>query len=862
MHRFSKTATYLVAAAMLPATALQAHQGLSELARGEIARRQALVGKSDEARDAARKAYINKDHQTAVDKYKEALNFLPPGRAVADRRKFIIDSLSDASVALSKQKVSEGDNAAARALVNDVLKADPENVLAKTQSAYLDDPIRTTPGATKEHAINVDKVRRLLYTGEGFYNLGKYDDAFKTFEDVLRIDKYNQAARRWMQRVNQERSDYYASAYDETRSRFLLEVDKSWEIAPQPKVIQTSPLNTGQFETPDSGALYLNKKLKTIIIPRVDFEDADLETVIEVLRLQAREHDPEPDPSRKGLDFVIRKPSISGDVGADIDGDDVGPELKIPSLKLSNVPLGEVLNQVVALTTPRMRVKVEDFVVAIVPGSDFSATELFQRSFSVPPDFLSRLGATSTAGGTTGGFEDENPFAAGGGTEESAGAPTVRELFERSGISFPDGATATFIKSSSILVVRNTANNIDQIDIIVQRMKEEIPSQIYITTKFVEIQQQNDDELGFDWIISPFGVTSETFLGGGTSGSGQPRTAANFTGNVAGAAITGVPALGDVFNTPTGGLRSGTGAIAGDSVDALIANPDRADILSSAAPGILGLTGLFNDGQVQLILRGLAQKTGTDIMTAPSILARSGDQAIIEIVRAFIYPLEYDPPQIPNNIGTTTTDTGTTGNVTFVPITPSTPTAFEEQLLGVVLDVTPNIGDDKFTINLDFNPEIVEFEGFINYGSPIQASGTDVLGNPVTLTITENRIEQPVFSRRRVDTSLSIYDGHTVAVGGLINEQVQKVEDKVPVLGDLPLVGRLFQSQSESRIKSNLVIFVTAKIVDAAGRRINGSGVDDNSSISNSSNVATDAPATLIQPDYSGGGVGVLPGNF
>ncbi|RYD17044.1 MAG: type II and III secretion system protein, partial [Verrucomicrobiaceae bacterium] len=88
--------------------------------------------------------------------------------------------------------------------------------------------------------------------------------------------------------------------------------------------------------------------------------------------------------------------------------------------------------------------------------------------------------------------------------------------------------------------------------------------------------------------------------------------------------------------------------------------------------------------------------------------------------------------------------------------------------------------------------------------------------------ITENRIEMPVFSARRVNTALTIYDGYTVAVGGLMREDVQNVEDKVPILGDIPIIGRLFQSKAENRIKSNLIIFVTAQIIDATGRPLRG----------------------------------------
>ncbi len=123
-------------------------------------------------------------------------------------------------------------------------------------------------------------------------------------------------------------------------------------------------------------------------------------------------------------------------------------------------------------------------------------------------------------------------------------------------------------------------------------------------------------------------------------------------------------------------------------------------------------------------------------------------------------------------------------------------------------------------IELRFTPTIVEFEGFINYGSPITAPATDALGNPVQIVITENRIEMPVFSVRSVKTGLTIYDGYTVAVGGLMREDVQSVEDKVPILGDLPFIGRLFQTKAENHIKSNLIIFVTAEIIDATGSRV------------------------------------------
>jgi general secretion pathway protein D len=223
-------------------------------------------------------------------------------------------------------------------------------------------------------------------------------------------------------------------------------------------------------------------------------------------------------------------------------------------------------------------------------------------------------------------------------------------------------------------------------------------------------------------------------------------------------------------------------------------------------------------------------------MTAPSVTAKSGQKATIEIIREFIYPTEYEPPELPNSVGGGNSGGGIIGlgggGGGSFPVTPATPTAFEMRKTGVTLEIEPTIGENDFVIDLRFAPEIVEFEGFINYGSPIQSPSTDALGNPVVSVITENRIEMPVFSARRVSTSLTIYDGYTVAVGGLMREDVQNVEDKVPILGDIPIIGRLFQTRGENRIKSNLIIFVTAQIIDATGRPLRGADAGQSVAVS------------------------------
>ncbi|MEP4078509.1 Amuc_1098 family type IV pilus outer membrane protein [Haloferula sp.] len=832
-HSYRTTVAGLLAAASVMPVAMTVAQagegyssgGYSSLAQKEMIRRQHQVAESDRLRDEAREAYANGDYKEAYDKYSEALQILPDAPLLQDRRDFLKKSLGDASVALAEQYRRVGKYEEAHQLVDSVLEVDPNNIAAKTKSEWLDDPIRTNPALTYDHTQNVDEVRRGLYTAEGAYNLGKYDQAKNEYDNVIRVDPYNTAARRGLERVSAAKTDYYRAAYDQARAELLMQVDKAWELAVPDDEPQVDFGSSGPTQT-SVGATMILQKLKTIIIPIIDFEDTSVEEAIDYLRVRSIELDTiTMDQEQKGINFVIRKPRAGGGgddgLGADAGSTDVGTA-RINELRLRNVPLAEALNYICEAT--RLRWSVDDFAVTIKPATE-TGEDLFTRTFNVPPDFVQRI---SEGGDSGGGGGEIDPFAApsDGGGSSLKPRMSVTEALKSNGVKFPPDASAQFFSANSTLMVRNTPSNLDMVETIVSSIQDLAPKQVKISTKFVEVSQENSDELSFDWIVTPFGLSANNvFASGGTVGSGQSRTNADFIPTVNGVTIPGIPATpgADVSNIIGASNRSGDGAITRNSINSILNNPNRTAQTASPAPGIMALTGLFSDGQVQLIMRGLSQKKGSDLMTAPSVTARSGEKATIEIIREFIYPTEYEPPELPNSVGGGFGGGGgglIGGGAQSFPVTPATPTSFETRNTGVTLEIAPNIGANNFVIDLNFAPEIVEFEGFINYGSPIQSPSTDLLGNPTTVTITENRIEMPVFSKRSVTTALTIFDGYTVAVGGLMREDVQNVEDKVPILGDIPFVGRLFQSRAENRIKSNLIIFVTANIIDATGRNI------------------------------------------
>ena len=132
---------------------------------------------------------------------------------------------------------------------------------------------------------------------------------------------------------------------------------------------------------------------------------------------------------------------------------------------------------------------------------------------------------------------------------------------------------------------------------------------------------------------------------------------------------------------------------------------------------------------------------------------------------------------------------------------------------GPILDVLPDVLSDGYTINLTLIPSLIEFQGYLpppSLGS-FTTGGLNVVLLPTVL---------PEFTVKEITTTVNVWDGQTVVLGGLVDSLLQDEKDTVPVLGDIPIVGRLFQSVSKNETKQNLMIFVTATLIDPAGNRI------------------------------------------
>ncbi len=794
-------------------------QNVVSLSDREIVRRQEALVLSGKLLTKGDQALKDKEYEAAYLNYLEALDKVPAGEATAAERQSAVEKFSQGGLAYANWLVENGRYADAEQVAKTILlpRYNPGYQPAVQFLSHLEQSDYYNKTVTPQFAAQREEVSKFLVEADGYFATGRFDLALKRYEQVLNVDPYNNAARAGMEKVNNEKSKYYGDARNETRSRMLWLVDRAWERPVKRQQNRDTASGPQSRNIAGAGAEAINAKLNRIIIPSINFNDIPIREAVEQLKQISRKLDNSTDDpkQKRGVNIVLKlppapvpgTPDLSAPAGATAPaGPTANADTQI-TLSLTNVPLIEALRYLTELAG--LKFKVEPFAVSIVANTE-NTDDLLTKEYRVPPGFIpANSGAADSTAPVAGPQKGQQM-----GDPRIKGRIDAQKFLKDQGVPFPKDAFAQYVPVGSKLFVRNTQSAIDLIDILVGAAMGEQPTQVEIESKFLEITQNNLKELGFDWLLGPLAI------GGGVYGSGGTLPAG---GTIAGDSYP----FGTIGQNPvTGGLRSGSGTspnapVTANSIDALLAGVAPSSAIA-AAPGIFGLSGIFTNPQFQVVIRALNQKKGVDLMSAPKVTTKSGKKAVIKVVRNFPYPTEFNPPEPPAAAtGTSTSTVVKSGFYSDGLVTPTTPTAFEVRDIGVTLEVEPQVGPDNYTIDLNLSPEVVEFEGFINYGSPI-------VGPRLTLTapfigtydITPNVINQPIFSTRKVTTSVTIWDGQTVALGGLVREDVQKTQDKVPILGDIPLAGRLFRSNVDQKIKRNLIIFVTARLMDAEGRPV------------------------------------------
>jgi general secretion pathway protein D len=651
-----------------------------------------------------------------------------------------------------------------------------QGVAAKEQSPEISNP---------EFIAKQKKVLELYRSFENFYKSEQFDEAEEALKDILRIDPYSATAYHRLREVQLAKYRKLDEGQLQTEAERILDVKKGWLLPLRRDKVFKAEGSENDVETSGSKK-DITRKLNSIVIKSVEFDKAPLRTAINFLMQESREMDTSAD--KTGVNIILSLPDEpAAPVAAAPSPDGSTPPIdvaavsstasKTVTLNLKNVPLITVLKYLTSTTGLRYTIEPEAVVVSLEGASKGKTqTRTFHVKSSAFNSTMTKNSTPAAGGGSSagGGFQ-----AMGAGTTTIA-KTNAKQILQDMGIDFTDTKTsADYREGLGLLVVTHYTDVLDQIEQIVLQLNQLTP-QVQIETKFIDVNQSDLDELGFRWAFAP--TTQNEFVV--ESGRGTSLDQLPINGFYRG--------LGGSL---TGGNR-GANQLAQGAIDALLAGAT-----GGIANTVLTVTGILTNPQMQFFIDALARKGLTNLLSAPRITAMSGESAQILVTREFIYPSQYSDPQVQVS-GGAVAGAG-------VGILAPSPTAFTTREVGVILDVRPTVVENT-TISLALTPEVVDFEGFIPYT-------TSAVAGAQQFTFT---IQQPLFSKRTLKTSVIIWDGQTVMLGGLIREDVTKIDDKVPFLGDIPFLGRLFRSKVNSSTKRNLIIFLHAQIVDPSGKPI------------------------------------------
>ncbi|MFC1709869.1 hypothetical protein ACFL2J_07440, partial [Candidatus Omnitrophota bacterium] len=205
--------------------------------------------------------------------------------------------------------------------------------------------------------------------------------------------------------------------------------------------------------------------------------------------------------------------------------------------------------------------------------------------------------------------------------------------------------------------------------------------------------------------------------------------------------------------------------------------------------------GVLTKPQFQFVLHALDESQKVKTLSAPRVTTLNNQMATMKIVDEWIYPTRYEF-QIVQNDANGDGDFNDAGETQYKNV----PSDFVKRDVGILLRVTPSVGINDETITLTLIPEVSEgTAGYFSYSGEVSL---------------------PLFTSRNLSTSVVVNNGDTVVLGGLIKESQTKVETKVPILGDLPWVGALFKKETDTTVRKNLLIFVTASILSSSGNKV------------------------------------------
>lgn len=640
---------------------------------------------------------------------------------------------------------------------------------------WLQNPEVLSPGFEGERR----SIKALLVKARAQMLYGDIEGSKTTLREVEARDPGNAQAKALQVELLSQQDGTAWLDHQKTRDEMLQEVSRSWQ---RPQIFE---LDRSTDVSRDEGGM-IREKLRGIEVPSVELSNVPLTRAIETLsELSVVYDNSTSDERQKGVNMLAM---LGGGANPNV------------SLKLRHRSLDTILDFLTQQVGFQWDVQNDTVVVQRSGENDGSYVET--EFFPISRGTVIRITGVSdegSSGGGGGGNPFATPAAGGGGSGGGAGdtESAIKSFFERAGIPFQGTPGATLAFDGTQLIATQTPRNLERMRTILRRYDQ--PKQVEIEARFMDVQQGDLNELSFNWALSA------------RNGSNLQSIAASGNRNLASA--FGISAADSRVVISRPGLPDAGGPMAppnmpgnidlGEDVPSFSFSGGSAALSSIAGMG--GVMGIIGNFELGVAIDALNRKSGSDLLSSPKVTVLSGRTASIVVAQELRYPESYG--DIESEVGTSSSTTGGSAGVT---ITAGTPQDFVTRNVGVEMEVTPTVEENQ-NISLKLEPKVTEFEGFVEYG------GTSVAVTADTTVTVPSGFYQPIFSVRSIRTEVTIFDGATVVLGGLTREEVKTINDSIPLLGDIPLLGRLFQSKGETRQKRNLLIFVTANLISPGG---------------------------------------------
>ncbi|MCF6176161.1 MAG: hypothetical protein L3J71_10380 [Victivallaceae bacterium] len=637
----------------------------------------------------------------------------------------------------------------------------------------------------KTYQKTEDEITLLYREAMIMYKNKRYSEARSKIERIFLKDPYNRDATYLLGKV-------YNKLYQIGNKRKAADIDEiiaqaGWKWMQPVLPTETRKQIKGGAEVKKESQSSLYERMQKIIFPVVEFENASIKSVIKYLSKMSKRYD----PNKEGVNIVsgLQNPDLEAGMMVD--------------MSFSDMPMSEILRYISKYTG--LKYKVENNVVVIGSGGDVDPMD--NRSFKLRAAMIADIAGVEITGdggvdaggggGTEGGgfakldanedlFDAETTFE---DTSERTAKnlnPTTAALiqyFEDRGIKFGPGASIAYSKRASKLFVKNTPDNLRKLESLLRQLDIETPL-VLVEAKLIEIAQKDLEELGFDWVMS---VNTNKYAAG-TSRWEIPEN---------------TNPLRHYQSTDTPNSTSASAA----SKPFKVINDLK--IFPNFGKSLFGEN---NDVNLSLTVNAVDQNTRSESLSAPKVITTSGSRATIRMVRSEYFPTSWEAPEI---------ETSNNTNI----IRHATPEFDEATNIGVIFDVEPTVGPDNYTITLHIVPQVIDFLQWTFYNYFFETSTTQSFAIPIfpfsrtvtTSSTVRGEIKMPEITHRDLDIRVKVYDGETIVIGGMIDNRSRYRDDKYPMLGELPLVGRFFRSQMSDIEKVNLVIFVTARLVNNDG---------------------------------------------